>query len=193
MGGGALPPWVGSAQEVDMRRVSIAVVLTLAMAVAVVMLSATSADEGTLKLRASLNGFQEVPPKLTDGAGTFTATINGGTLHYTLTYSNLSSTVLQAHIHFGQKAVSGGIFIWLCQTATNPSPTSTTPMCPEPGGTVSGTVTAADVQKVTGQTLRGGNFNDAIAIIRSGEAYANVHTTNFPGGEIRGQVSVESD
>jgi len=61
------------------------------------------------------------------------------------------------------------------------------------GGTVSGTVTATDVQKIGGQTLRGGNFNDAIAIIRSGEAYANVHTTNFPGGEIRGQVSVQED
>src|SRR5207253_5640564 len=84
-------------------------------------------------------------------------------------------------------------FIWLCQTATNPSPTSTTPTCPAAGGTVSGTVTATDVQKISGQTLRGGNFNDAIAIIRSGEAYANVHTTNFPGGEIRGQVSVHED
>jgi CHRD domain len=176
-----------------MRRISIAAVLALTMITAMVMLSATSADEGTLKLRASLNGLQEVPPKLTDGTGTFTATINGGTLTYTLTYSNLSSPVLQAHIHFGQKAVSGGIFIWLCQTSTNISPTSTTPMCPEPGGTVHGTVTAADVQKIPGQTLRGGNFNDAIAIIRSGEAYANVHTTNFPGGEIRGQLSVQED
>jgi hypothetical protein len=176
-----------------MRRLWMAAVLALATITGVVMLSATSADEGTLKLRASLNSFQEVTPKLTDGTGTFTGTINGGTLTYTLTYSNLSSPVLQSHLHFGQKAVSGGIFIWLCQTATNPSPTSTTPMCPAPGQTVSGTVTAADVQKVTGQTLRGGNFNDAIAIIRSGEAYANVHTTNFPGGEIRGQVSVEED
>jgi len=176
-----------------MRRVAISAVLTVTAIFAVVMLSATSANEGTIKLHASLNGFQEVPPKLTDGTGSFTATINAGTLTYTLTYSNLSSPVLQAHIHFGQKAVAGGIFIWLCQTATNPSPTSTTPMCPEPGGTVKGTVTAADVQKIGGQTLRGGNFNDAIAIIRSGEAYANVHTTNFPGGEIRGQVSVQED
>ena len=176
-----------------MRRVSVAAVLGLVAIVALVTFSGTSANEGTLKLRASLNGFQEVPPKLTDGSGMFTATINGGTLTYTLTYSNLSSPVLQAHLHFGQKAVSGGIFIWLCQTATNPSPTSTTPTCPAAGGTVSGTVTATDVQKISGQTLRGGNFNDAIAIIRSGEAYANVHTTNFPGGEIRGQVSVHED
>ena len=177
-----------------MRRVGISAVLAVTAILAVVMLSATSANEGNLKLHASLTGFQESPPKLTSGTGTFSATISGGTLTYKLTFSNLSSPVLQAHIHFGQKAVSGGIFIWLCQTATNPSPTPlTTPVCPAGGGTVTGSVTAADVQKIAGQTLRSGNFDDALAIIRSGEAYANVHTTNFPGGEIRGQVSVQDD
>jgi len=50
-----------------MRRVSVAAVLALVAIVALVTLSSTSANEGTLKLRASLNGFQEVPPKLTDG------------------------------------------------------------------------------------------------------------------------------
>jgi len=171
-----------------MRRVSIAAVLALTALVGLVMLSATSANEGTLSLRATLSGFQEVPPKLTDATGTFTATINGGQLNYKLTYSGLSSSALQAHIHFGQRAVSGGIFIWLCQTATNPAPTAGVPVCPTAGGIVTGTASAASVLKISGQTLNAGNFSDAIAIIRSGEAYANVHTTNFPGGEIRGQI-----
>ena len=175
-----------------MRRGSIAAVLALTAIVAVVMLSATSANEGTLSLRATLSGFQEVPPKLTDGTGTFTARINGGQLNYKLTYSGLSSPALQAHIHFGQRAVSGGILIWLCQTATNPAPTAGVPMCPVAGGTVTGTATAASVLKVGGQTLNAGNFNDAIAIVKSGEGYVNVHTTNFPGGEIRGQLQFET-
>src|SRR5438132_13847998 len=130
-----------------MRRVSVAAVLALVAIVALVTLSGTSANEGTLKLRASLNGFQEVPPKLTDGSGMFTATINGGALTYTLTYSNLSSPVLQAHLHFGQKAVSGGIFIGLCPTATNPSPRSTTALGPAGGRTVSGPVAPPAVRK----------------------------------------------
>jgi hypothetical protein len=176
-----------------MRRVSMAAVLALTALVALVMLSATSANEGTLSLRATLSGFQEVPPKLTDATGTFTATINGGQLNYTLKYSGLSSSALQAHIHFGQRAVSGGILIWLCQTASNPSPTAGVPPCPVPGGTVTGTASAASVLKVGGQTLNAGNFNDAIAIVKSGEAYVNVHTTNFPGGEIRGQVQVATN
>jgi hypothetical protein len=175
-----------------MRRVSIAAVLALTALVGLVMLSATSASEGTLSLRATLSGFQEVPPKLTDATGTFTATISGGQLKYKLTYSRLSSSALQAHIHFGQRAVSGGIFIWLCQTATNPAPTPLVPTCLAAGGTITGTATADSVLKVGGQTLNAGNFGDAIAIVRSGEAYVNVHTTNFPGGEIRGQVQFDT-
>jgi CHRD domain len=174
-----------------MRRVSIAAVLALLAVVSLVVLSGTSADEGGTSLRASLSGFQESPPKLSPGSGTFTATLFNDHLNYKLTYSGLSSSALQAHIHFGQRAVSAGIFIWLCQTASNPSPTAGTPMCPAGGGTVTGTANAASVLKVSGQTLNSGNFNDAIAIIRSGEAYVNVHTTNFPGGEIRGQVQFD--
>jgi len=176
-----------------MRRVAISAVLAVTAIFAVVMLSATSANEGTIKLHASLNGFQESPPKLTSGTGTFSATISGGTLAYKLTYENLSSPAFMAHIHFGQKAVSAGVFIWLCQSATAPSPTAGTPTCPAGGGTVTGTANAASVLKINGQTLNAGNFDDAIAIIRSGEAYVNVHTTNFVPGEIRGQISVESD
>lgn len=175
-----------------MRRVWVATVLAMAAIVGVVLFSATSANEGTLSLRASLSGFQEAPPKLSDGTGTFAATINGGTLSYRLTYSGLSSPAFMAHIHFGQRAVSAGILIWLCQSASAPSPTAGTPTCPAGGGTVTGTANAASVLKVSGQTLNAGNFNDAIAIIKSGDAYVNVHTTNFPPGEIRGQIQVEN-
>ena len=176
-----------------MRRVGISAVLALVAIVAVVMLSATSANEGTVRLHASLSGFQEVTPKLSNGSGTFSATISGGTLTYKLTYTNLSAPAFMAHIHFGQKAVAGGIFIWLCQSASAPAPTAGVPDCPAGGGTVTGTANAASVLKITGQTLNAGNFGDALAIIRSGEAYVNVHTTNFPSGEVRGQLSVESD
>jgi len=38
-----------------------------------------------------------------------------------------------------------------------------------------------------------GDFAGALRIIASGDAYVNVHTTNFPGGEIRGQVRSNDD
>jgi hypothetical protein len=171
---------------------SIAVVAVLGLTVTV-----TNADEPTMRLHAKLTGFQEVPPKLTAGMGTFEATVTGSTLSYRLTFSRLSSTATQAHIHFAQPAVIGGIFLWLCQSSTNPAPppvAAKTPTCPASGGTVSRSgVSAADIVAVSGQNVSSGDFAGILSIIESGEAYANVHTTNFSGGEIRGQVKANED
>jgi hypothetical protein len=173
-----------------------------AMAVVAVLLGltvvTTTADEGTVSARAKLSGFQENLPKLTDGTGTFTATVNGGTLSYKLTFSGLSSDAFMSHIHFAQPGVNGGIFIWLCGSATAPGPAGT-PTCPAKGGTVTGKVTAAAVQPLLGppaaanQNLKAADFAGALRILESGDAYVNVHTINFPGGEIRGQVKTSSD
>ena len=152
--------------------------------------AATSADEATLSMHAKLTGFQESPPKLSPSTGHFEATVTGSTLTYTLTYTKLSSPAFMAHIHFGQPAVNGGIFLWLCGTpgTTNAGPPGT-PACPPNGGTVSRSgVTAADIQSVVAQNLTAGDFAGALAIIAAGDAYVNVHTVNFGGGEIRGAV-----
>lgn len=171
---------------------SLALVAVLGLTVTV-----SSADEPTMSLRARLSGFQEVAPKLTAGTDRFEATVNGSMLSYTLTYSGLSSSAIMAHIHFAQPAVNGGIFLWLCQTAAAPAPSAVaanTPMCPEHGGTVSRSgVTAADILAVSGQNVSAGDFAGILRIIESGDAYVNVHTTNFGGGEIRGQVKTDQD
>ena len=165
-----------------------AVVAVLGLTVA-----ATSADEATLSMHAKLTGFQEVTPKLSPSTGRFEATVTGSTLSYTLTYSKLSSPASMAHIHFGQPAVNGGVFLWLCGSAAAPGPAGT-PTCPANGGTVSRSgVTAADIQAVSGQNLSAGDLAGALSIIAAGDAYVNVHTTNFPGGEIRGAVRSEGD
>ncbi len=169
-----------------------------ALAVVAVLLGltvvTTTADEGTVSARAKLSGFQENTPKLTTGTGTFTATVNGGTLSYKLTFSGLSSDALQSHIHFAQPGVNGGIFLWLCQSAAKPSPTLGTPTCPAKGGTVSGKITSAAILSLAAdQNLKAGDFVGALQILASGDAYVNVHTVNFPGGEIRGQVKTSND
>lgn len=175
-----------------MRRLSFGVVLA-AVAVISLWVTTTSANEGTILLSTRLSGFQEVPtPKLTTGTGSFSATIVGGKLSYKLTYSGLSSNAFMAHIHFGQRAVAAGIFIWLCGSAAAPGPAGT-PACPAGGGTVTGVATAASVQAIAAQNVSAGDFAGAIAIIRSGDAYVNVHTTNFPSGEIRGQVRAQTE
>lgn len=61
-----------------------------------------------------------------------------------------------AHIHFEKVHVPGDILIWLCQTATNPGPQGT-PICPESGGTVTGTITASSVLAIATQNVTAGD------------------------------------
>jgi len=55
-----------------------------------------------------------------------------------------------------------------------------------------GPITAANViaGSMAPQQLAAGDLAAVVAAIRAGAAYANVHTTPSPGGEIRGQIRV---
>jgi CHRD domain len=143
------------------------------------------------ELGALLTGYEESPSVSTTGTGEFTATIapDSEVIPYTETYSGLQGTVTQSHIHVGQLGVNGSIVTFLCQTAANPDPTGLAPECPQEG-TVSGTITAANViaGSMAPQQLAAGDLAAVVAAIRAGAAYANVHTEVSPGGEIRGQI-----
>jgi hypothetical protein len=153
-------------------------------------------DGHAVELKARLNGFQEVPSKLTDARGRFRAVVDSGRtmIEFTLTFSDLSTPTLFAHIHFAQRHVNGGIMVFLC----NNSPTGPQPgPCPSPGGTVTGTITAEDVlgpgleAGAADQGITPGNLNDVLRAILSGATYVNVHSERFPGGEIRGQIKID--
>ena len=116
-------------------------------------------------------------------------------IHYELRYQDLEGTVTQGHIHFGQQHTVGGIVVWLCQTEGRPAPhevADLTPICPEEG-TVTGTITPAQVLPATGQGLDAEEFDELVRAIRAGAAYANVHSSLFPPGEIRGQIGDRQD
>jgi hypothetical protein len=141
-------------------------------------------------LRASLAPFNQVPSVLAKSSGLFEAQINGdGTISFSLSYNNMSSSVVQAHIHFGASRTNGGVMVFLCGGPK--------PACPA-SGTITGTLTAADVStlpatngdSVVPQGIQPGDLAAMISAIRSGNTYINVHTTNFPNGEIRGQVGI---
>lgn len=165
---------------------------------ALVVLGATSfatADGGKKQVKTGpMSGYLEGAPGgpvSSVASGEFEATIDdaAGTVDYTLTYSGLEGDVRQAHIHFGQRSVNGGISAWLCETASNPSPTGPgTPDCVQ-SGTVTGTLRATDVIGPTAQGIAAGEFAELLAAIRAGRAYANVHSLKFPGGEVRGQIN----
>jgi len=152
-------------------------------------------DSGERSFRARLRAIQEVPTVSSPATGEFRAKVNGAEteLAYELEYSGLEGAVTQSHIHLGQSGVNGGIMIWLCGTQTNPGPAGT-PACPSPGGKVSRTVTAADVVgSAAGQGVAAGEFAEALRGLRNEVSYANVHSSKFPGGEIRGQIKSDED
>lgn len=192
--------------------------LALALAITALTSSSTLADDRRRdrdeRVSTDLSGYNEVhfifsagsagppvvPPSAalrgavsTGASGQFKARINDDaqTIQYELSYSNLEGTVTQAHIHFGQQHTVGGIVVWLCQTATvqHPAPDlgRPTPTCPQ-SGTVTGTIGPEDVLTVTGQGIDAGQFAELVRAIRAGATYANVHSSLFAPGEIRGQI-----
>ncbi len=170
-------------------RLLLLVGLTIAGAIAIVASVAAGSPESSPRTAAELSGFNETPPILTNGSGTFRARISGDSLTYTLTFSGLTSDATQAHLHFGQPGVAGGVFLFLCTNLGN-GPDGT-PACPVSGGSVTRTVTAADFVALSAQNVTAGDFGGALRIIRSGDAYANVHSVKFPAGEIRGQLHLD--
>jgi hypothetical protein len=146
----------------------------------------------------TLSGYNETSVTLNSpGSGNFVAKISKdeSSISYTLTYSNLPTNVLQAHIHFGRPALTGGVALFLCTNLTPPVGVPTPPPCPIMSGTVTGTLTAADVIALPNQGIEAGaaGFAEMINALRNGAAYANVHTTQRPGGEIRGPLGKAGD
>jgi hypothetical protein len=185
--------------------------LLLALLIAATIPQTALADRDEDKFRAELSGYQEVHfsggtftapetfvPGFLRGAistparGEFKAELNksGDVIHYELFYEGLVGSVTQAHIHFGQPSTVGGIVVWLCETAAVPAPAAVaaaTPTCPA-SGKVTGTILAAQVLAQPLQGFPEGDLQELLRAIRNGAAYANVHSSTFPPGEIRGHI-----
>ena len=178
--------------------------LRVKLAVGVAVLGAAGIGTAAIahdrsRFAANLTGYEEVPTLSTQGVGSFQASVNRGKdeIRYTLSYrgpfdAKAGATVTQAHIHLGATAINGGVVAFLCTNLGN-GPAGT-PACPATEGSVSGTITPAQV--VGGAAEQGitqGEFAELMRALRAGAAYANVHTTTFTGGEIRGQIGAEDD
>ena len=142
---------------------------------------------------ARLRGWEEPPPVSTLGQGFFFASLNEpeSTLTYSLVYFGLQGTPTQAHIHIGQPGVNGGIVLFLCTNLAAPAGVPVPPACPNAPGQnfVTGTLTAANVITQTAQGIASGEFSEVIDAMRALASYANIHSDQFPGGEIRGQIT----
>ncbi len=130
---------------------------------------------------AVLSGDEEVPPADTQARGQakFQLSADGTELHFRLIVANIEN-VTMAHIHLGPRGVNGPVVAWLY------------PDGPPPdliegrfnGVLATGVITADDL---VGQ-LAGASLEDLIDEIKAENTYVNVHTSQFPPGEVRGQI-----
>lgn len=150
---------------------------------------AVYAQGGLSRVSATLRPSHEVPSVSSPARGSFSAKIDttADTVEYRLSYSGLQAPITQAHIHLAQFNVNGGIMVWLCGTPATPLAPAGTQLCPQ-SGTITGLIQPANVVAINSQGIAAGDFDEFVAALRSGLAYANVHTEQSTGGEIRGQV-----
>ena len=150
-------------------------------ALAAGLMTASAVPADTQVFSATLLGDNEVPPINTDGKAAFRMEV-GNSITFSLTFSGLSTPLVVSHLHFAPTKVAGGVMIFLCgggNQAVCPATTS---------GTITGTITEANVTGPVPQGIDAGDLTSALEAVGDGNAYANMHTTKFTGGEIRGQV-----
>jgi hypothetical protein len=171
------------------KRISLivpAVVGVAALVLVVGLPSIAFSDSDNGRFAATLTSFGETPTLSTAGHGSLRLQLNSQSMDYTLTFADISANVLFAHLHLGEPALAGGVFAFLCGGGGKPA-------CTSP---VSGTIAASDIlTPMTGSPAVPQvspvpfTLDAAERAIRAGAVYANVHSTNFPAGEIRGQVT----
>jgi CHRD domain len=168
------------------RRIQLAAAVAIVSIVSVVATTAVAGDGNNAK--AKLIGFEEVPSVSTVASGKFSAKIDRSEqrIDYRLSFEDLEANSLFAHIHLGQRTANGGVSVFLCGGGDKPP-------CPPTSGTVEGTIDPADVIGPANQGIAPGEFDELVRAIRAGVTYANVHSSKFPGGEIRGQIDAGGD
>ncbi len=171
-----------------MKHVRIKLAAVVAVLGALVVVGGAIAGGGK-QIRETLTGFEEVPSVSSEASGKFRAKVHRGAdkIAFKLSYADLEGAVQQAHIHFGQRAVNGGISVYLCTNLGN-GPAGTQ-ACPPAPATVEGTLEADDVVGPDGQGIAPGEFDELVRAVKAGVTYANVHSSKFPNGEIRAQLA----
>ena len=152
----------------------------------------------SLRFSSRLSSFNEVPPKAIGSHGTFTATLSedGTTLNWTLTWTGLTGPPSASHIHFAQAGVNSSVMTFLCGGPVGNAGIPAKPDCPQTtSGSITGTTNAGDIIALNSGTSDLGldlhDFATFLHALRVGDGYANMHTTRFPGGEIRGQLALQ--
>jgi hypothetical protein len=153
----------------------------LLLAIAIVGAVACGSDNGasvqnTQKFSAHLSGANVVPPVNSgiSGAATLILDEQNSTIQFIAQalfdpLGDGGKSITGAHIHIGAAGVNGDVVVVLANA-------------PGPNLSHSGTIRASDVLGIS--------FNELVSLMRNGQLYVDVHTTDEPDGELRGQIKV---
>ena len=175
------------------RRLSPRSLLVAVFLAAAVALSPARLDAAVLTWNATLSGAQEIPANVSTatGSGTVQYDTVANTLAIDVDWSGLTGDGIQAHIHCCVVTPPGNVGIaldlWLLSDPSRP-----------PTGTYSAfyDLDVDNPFRATFVTANGGTTASAFAALMAamdagdGRAYFNIHTVEFPGGEIRGNIAV---
>jgi len=129
----------------------------------------------TVEFGARLKPSQEVPPANSDGDGEVEFKLRGDSIRFNLEWDDLTSDVVAAHIHCAPTGENGPIGVTMLMGTQDSD------------GRIRSSFTTPDAGNTCGWTTLG----DVVGAVLDGDAYVNVHTTMFPGGEIRGQLKID--
>ncbi len=157
---------------------------------ATILLFSAVARADQLVFTTTLTGSQEVPPSGSAGIGSALVTLDTAThlLTVNVSFAGLGSPTIASHIHC------------CAPPGTNAMVATAVPTFPGfPLGVTTGTylmtfdLTVASTYNPAFITAHGGTVAGAMAAfiagLNSGQTYLNIHTSQFPGGEIRGQLN----
>lgn len=121
----------------------------------------TASTTDAVQLTATLDGKQEVGPNNSSATGAMTGSYNKSTRVLTYSVTYQGIAPTMGHIHRGAAGNTGDPFLAFQNVASSP---------------ITGTSTLSEA--------------DA-ALLLGGQTYVNLHTTAYPGGEIRGKVTLK--
>jgi CHRD domain len=132
------------------------------------------------KFRAKLDANNEVPPVNSTAEGVATFKVKDDTITTKINITGITD-VTMAHIHTGKKGENGDPIVDLLKTGEKNK---------TPGGVaIKGNFTASDFEG----SMKGKALSDLQSAMGTNGTYVNIHTSDHPDGEIRGQITVKGN
>jgi hypothetical protein len=173
-----------SSKLVMIKRNSLAIAIAVIAILSVFFVGTTSspsqivAGQGEEIFKAKLNGKEEVPPNESPASGSAWVKINNDNIEYEVNVTDIDKANA-AHIHLGESGKNGPVILTLFKDEPTEQKT---------GKLAEANLTASNLEG----PMKGKATSDLVAALKNGTTYVNVHSTDFPDGEMRGQLQANS-